>query len=51
MISLNMCNLNYDINELNYETEIDAQIEAIDLWLLGGSGGGMDWEFGVSMCM
>ena len=40
-----MWNLKYDTNELIYETETD-------LWLPRGrgSGGGMDWEFGISRC-
>ena len=29
-------NLKYDTNELIYKTEIDAQTEKTDLWLLKG---------------
>ena len=35
-------------NELIYET--DSQTQGTDLWLPGGGGGGMDWEFGISRC-
>ena len=45
-----MRNLKYDTNELIYETETDS--ERTDLWLPRGrmSGGGMDWELGISRC-
>ena len=44
-----MWNLKYDTNELIYKTETDSQ--RTDLWLLRGrgSGGGMDWEFGIDI--
>ena len=31
-----MWNLNYDTNELTYETEADSQIQRTDLWLPRG---------------
>ena len=31
-----MWNLNYDTNELIYETEIDSQTQKTDLWLPSG---------------
>ena len=41
-----MWNLNYDTNELIYET--DSQAQRIDLWLPRRRGvGGMNWEFGI----
>ena len=47
-----MWNLKCDTNEPIYETETDSQTQRIDLWLPRGmgSGGGMDWEFGISSC-
>ena len=46
-----MWNLNYDPNELIYETETDSQTQRTDLWLPRGSGcwGRVDgMEFGIS---
>ena len=47
-----MWNLNYDTNELIYETETDLQTQRTDLWLPRGRRGweGKDWEFGISRC-
>ena len=47
-----MWNLKYDTNEPIYETETDLQTQRTDLWLPRGrgSGGGMEWEFGISRC-
>ena len=47
-----MWNLEYDANELIYETETDAQTQRTDLRLPRGRGGrgGKDWEFGISRC-
>ena len=47
-----MWNLKYGTNEPIYKTETDSQTQRTDLWLSrGGSGGGIDWEFGVSRCI
>ena len=42
----------YYTNQHIYETETDSQISRTDLWLPRGmaSGGGKDWEFGISRC-
>ena len=47
-----MWNLKYDPNELIYKTETESQTEKTYLWLPKeeGSGGRMDWEFGISRC-
>ena len=47
-----MWNLKYGTNELSYTAETDSQTQRTDLWLPSrrGSGGGSDWEFGVSRC-
>ena len=44
-----MWNLNYDTNELTYETETLTDIEN-RLVVTNRERGGMDWEFGVSRC-
>ena len=49
-------NLNYDINELTYETKRESETFRTDRWLprvvrLGGQlGGGLDWEFEITEC-
>ena len=43
-------NLNYDTNELIYETETDSQRTDLRLPRVRWGGGRMDWEFGVSRC-
>ena len=44
-----MWTLKYDTNRLNYKTEIDSDIENRPVFAKGeGSGGGVDWEFGIS---
>ena len=45
-----MWSLNYDTDELIYETEIDSQTQRTDLKLPGwwGQQGGMGWEFEIS---
>ena len=47
-----MWNLTYDTNGLVYEIGTDSQTQRTDLWLTKGkrSGGGEDWEFGISKC-
>ena len=46
-----MWNLKYDTNEPIYKTETDSQTQRTDWWLpRGRSGGGMEWEFGISRC-
>ena len=41
-----MWNLKYEPDELIYETEADSETQRTDYGYQ--SGGGMDWEFGVS---
>ena len=43
-------NLNYDTNELIYETETDSQRTDLRLPRVRWGGGRMGWEFGVSRC-
>ena len=45
-----MWNLKYDTNEVIHEMETDSQTQRTDLWIAKeeGSGGGMEWEFGIS---
>ena len=44
--------ISYETNELIYKKETDSQTQRTDFWLpkVRGSGGGMDWEFGISRC-
>ena len=43
-----MWNLDYDTDELIYETVTDSQTQRTDLWLPRAGEGGMEWESGVS---
>ena len=45
-------NLNYDTNELIYETETDSQAYSTNLWSprVREVGGGKYWEFGIGSC-
>ena len=47
-----MWNLKCDTNEPIHKTETDSQTSRTDFWLPRGScsGGGVEWEFGVSRC-
>ena len=45
-----MWNLDYDTDELIYETVTDSQTQRTDLWLPREGQGGKDCESGISRC-